>query len=78
MSSERDHGDEHVDMNGNIIPNAMLMPDGSQSWTAWRDEAYRLMDEVDKLRFRVESLERNNKVLQAWIDGNNWKKGTAN
>ena len=73
MTSERDQGDEHVDMNGNVIPNAPLMPDGSPSWQSWRDEAYRLMDEVDKLRHRVEALERANRVLQAFVDGNNMK-----
>jgi len=60
-------------MNGNVIPNAPLMADGSPSWQSWRDEAYRLMDEVDKLRHRVEALERANRVLQAFVDGNNMK-----
>lgn len=73
MSSENDHGDEHVDMNGNILPNSPMMPDGSPSWMSWRDEAYRLMDEVDKLRHRVEALDRANRILQAYADGNNFK-----
>ena len=68
MTSERDMGDEHVDMNGFVMTNSETNPDGTPSWMSWRNEAYRLMDEVDKLRYLVETLRRNNKVLQASID----------
>ena len=65
MIFERDTGDEHVDMNGYVLANSQFAPDGTPSWMAWRDEAHRLMDEVDKLRYLVETLQRNNKVLEA-------------